>query len=1344
MDWIYIATLLLCTPAAINPLDFKPCSEISSELWFPCECALGPVEAELDNNPAISINCDRVVFPGDLPQLPFGAPVVSFSQRWAGHQSLPTQVFSSTGLPLRKIDLSGNSLRRLTERLLSGLQSTLVELKLADNLLGDTLNPIFSSNELHGLSYLQHLDLSGNQIKAIEEGILEGCKNLKELNFDKNSLYYIPSSSLNGPASLSILSLRSNRIDMIKSDAFISQQNLVYINLQNNIISTIEGGAFEGLQNLRKLNIAHNRLSRFNSDVFQGADNLMLLDLSKNFIQEFPSIALKAFGSLRYLNLSSNLIQSLDYNDLKSLTSLYELNLSRNNLGNISPGTFLGLKQLRSLDISVNSLRTIEDDAFEGLNNLERLNLKDNNILLIPASALGRLPKLASLQLDYNRVAALSGDIFKSIAEKVTTLVLAKNVVRELPTASFQYFQQLEYLDLTRNLLTTLNTDAFQGLENTLMHLYLSENRINSISGQPIALLKLRTLDLSENELYELPRNVFASLPELKHLNLSHNTHLTSVPQNLLHKLTALEVLDLSHTGLKMIPNEFTAKSARIKEICLSNNDITELSDGAFSNLLNLTSVDLSYNSISNIRPSAFVNVMNIKRLNLKGNQLSSFKGEFFNTGTSLEFLDISDNQLSYLFPSSFRIHPRLKELKASNNKFNFFPAELIATLQFLNYVDLSGNALKTVDELDFARLPRLRSLLLARNNLESVSEMAFHNSTQLQILDLSYNKLDRLSERTFEGLVRLEMLDLEGNVLSDLPETIFERARIQMLENINLARNKFEVAPLKSLQRQYFFVSSVDLSHNKLKDIPADDSIMVNIKNLDLSFNPLSSEAVTNVLGEPKTVRALNLAGTGITDVANLETPFLNYLNLSHNNISHLNEKIFERTTLLETLDLSNNKINDVSNYPKIWDMLHNLQSLNISSNPINSVSQRDFDGLDALKYLSMHSLVEVVRIEKNAFKSVPSLSELDAYDYPKLGYLDIQGVLQNVPALERVNIETKDSAIGSDQLITVLHPRLRELGIRGERLKSISSGALSGIKADCMKINLMNTSLTSLPPALFFSVPRSSRINLDVTGSDLSTLSPQILATLEDRRGDLRIQGLESNPIICDCSARALRRWLPSHMTTIMCSGPEHLIGRLLVEIGDDELTCDPRKVTTTTTTQSTTLFTRNTRPLSKTTEPEIIWSLPPATEKSKATPKKPIAGQTTLNNDDTLIIGIVGGVVAFIAILIIIICIIRLRMTSNQYRGGTLPNGTPVMPVMGPGSSCACSVKGGAPPVYAYGPGYASTLPHKMSTLGAGPQTMRPSNYSTMGRVPYYQNNQQQQPYFIAFPSDEKIYR
>lgn len=119
--------------------------------------------------------------------------------------------------------------------------------------------------------------------------------------------------------------------------------------------------------------------------------------------------------------------------------------------------------------------------------------------------------------------------------------------------------------------------------------------------------------------------------------------------------------------------------------------------------------------------------------------------------------------------------------------------------------------------------------------------------------------------------------------------------------------------------------------------------------------------------------------------------------------------------------------------------------------------------------------------------------------------------------------------------------------------------------------------------------------------------------------------------------------------------------------------------------------------------------------------------------MTNDDTLIIGIVGGVVAFIAILIIIICIVRLRMSGPNYPS------THLMPMpIGPGS-VQLSYKT-APTIYAVPP-YAAqsyaTLPHKVSSSS---QPSLRQNFSTIGRMP--PNSQQQQPYYIY--QDDKAYR
>lgn len=1206
-----------------------------------------------------------------------GEPIVSISQRNSGYNALPEDLLNSD-LNLKKLDLSGNSIHRLMDRLLR-VQTRLEELRLADNLLGDNLNPIFSSNEFHGMKQLKLLDLSRNGLRSLEEGIFKGCESLEQLYLDGNNLTTVPTMSLKGLGSIRVLSLSDNNIESLPRAAFsILGDSLLRLDLSENELSHMEDDALSGLERLLLLNLSRNDLNRFNSDVFKGAYNLLQLDLSTNFLREFPSDALRHLTDLKFLNMSSNLIDEIDHRHLSSLGELQVLDLSRNNIGRLDFGTFSKLSELTRLDLSLNALRTIDESSFNGLNKLKWLSLQDNNILLVPALALTRLPSLAHLHMEFNRVAALPTELIQATASNLVTLALTRNLVREIPAGLFQDFERLISIELSGNMLSRITRDTFVGLEETLLELDVSSNRLTSIGELPLS--RLISLNLSGNRLTRISPETFDHLKRIRYLNLSSNPLYGGFPP--VFPFSVLD-LDVSRTDLSILPSVLFRNLESLERLSIAGNRLERIESGTFNRLVNLSKIDLSENRIEHIENEAFVGLTNLYELNLRGNRLSSFTGEHFDTGTGLESLDLSSNQIDQLSPTAFAIHPRLRELRLSDNRFLYFPTDYLKPLQFLEWLNLSGNELKSVDEFAFSQLVRLRSLNLAANRIESVNELAFHNSTQLQLIDLSGNDIETLSERTMEGLLRLEHLNLRDNRLTSLPETIFDPSRVRSVESIDLSGNRLTEIPIRSLQRQIGFLYRLNLARNRMVELFSQE-VASNVKELDLSDNPLSENAVKGILGEAKILRFLNLANTGIERLmVRLETPFLKRLDLSRNGLSVLRATTLERATMLETLDLSGNKFSDLSSLNKAFKALPALRRLDISDNHVKTINETDFDGLAGLRFLTMTNLPNCTRIERTAFKSLGKLRSLAAYDYPKLGYFDVQGVLKRMNNLETLDIEIKDSSVSNEQLSIRSHPRLKEVILRGVRLRSILSSSLVGVRGPKLIFGLKNTSVDSIPAALFFPVPRSTELELDISGSKFTTLSSQFLSALDERIGSVKIKGLRYNPIDCNCDARQLWKWLktigdddPSNL--VLCSTPINLAGSILINLAEHRLSCDLTSgasvdefINDTTATinvlassSSSDSFSSSSsssysNPTARSTfsEPEIIWTVAPPvqnTDRNKhyngdhATSSS--AGSSA-GTDDTLIIGIVAGVVAFIALIVTIICVCRFRWSSDR---------------------------------------------------------------------------------------------
>lgn len=1168
------------------------------------------------------------------------------------------------------------------------------------------------------------------------------------MRLENNFIITIPRSTLQTLKSLQSLHLQSNYILDIGVHSFPNLTNLRFLNLSSNDIVEVQSGAFESLSNLETLILSNNQIRTLDPGFLHDLTKLKKMDLSQNLLESLP-LDINSLPSLKTLVLYSNKIRSLNYLPLNKFTSLEYLDLQRNRIYEIPSNGFANLKKLKELHLDINTIRKISNEMFLGLENLSDLTLNDNRLLAFPTEPLNVFKNLKKLNLDYNRIAAISREIL-SPANKNKELSLAFNLISEIPDGTFKEFKNLELLNLHGNKITNFSKKKTEGLEDSLLYLDIGYNEISELPQLQFS--NLLILSVAKNKISQINKNHLTSLSKLIYLNVSYNL-LTDFSSDLFKSLKNVKHLDLQHNLLtKIVSDAFNNLS--VIEINLKDNHIKEIDMASFKDLLYLNSLDLSSNKIEKISVNAFDNVPNITNLNLKGNLLTVFRGDEISEETNLETLDLSYNKITYLYPKTFILHSKIKYLDLSFNELTFFPRETVNNLVFLTRINLSGNKLHSIGDGYFSNMPYLKRVDLQYNIITSVSEFAFQNSSNLRKIFLQNNQISSLRENTFVGLNRLE-LDISNNNISSFPNNIFSRARGLKLEKINAAGNNIKDFPNEALKKQYSFLEKVNISHNNIESLPSNADVLVNIKELDLSYNPLLPDAHYVLFGEPKSVRKLFVQGIGLSSLPIIECPFLRYLNLNDNKISKVNADVFDRSNMLINLDISHNMITNVdTNLLPAWMKLPYIQTIDLSGNPIRRISKSDFNRLLHLRQLKICNLKDLSEMNCDSLQVLPRLRKLRLHGFQYLQQFDVKQCLQNMTSLDLLEIEMKDLYL-KDQLQAVFSPKLDSLSVSGRRLRSVSSSAFAGMLSPLIKIQITDTSIDTFTDKIFLPLPLSSKIEFNIPNNKVQRPTPEMLSILDNKQVDIIVHGIDKNPIKCDCYIQFLWHWLQDKenasfnrhqgygmLSTLTCSEPNALQNRRIKDLKLSDLVCNEsstfRSLETTldTSTIYTTLFLKETTMSQK--HPFIIFEQPITKKPSVPISYNP-AGETrsTLTKVDTMIIGIVAGVVAFVCILIIIICIIRLRRAHPLYTAGPLA-GPLAFRAQGkctclkpPPNSCTCY------PMYSLPYGGRPPLPpnsmHKMLPSSMPPQ---PDFFSLPGQSGRLRNT----PYYVTYPESD----
>ncbi|KAJ6160663.1 Ras-association [Penicillium chermesinum] len=492
-----------------------------------------------------------------------------------------SQIPSSFSLASRLtfLDVSNNLLDDLEHAHLDQLKG-LVSIKMANNQL-TSLPTYFGS-----FHYLRSLNLSSNGFKVFPEFICE-LRSLVDLDISFNSIEELP--NIGRLTTLERLWMTNNNISGTLDESFQNMVNLKEIDGRFNSISNID--SLSSLPRLEQVLFGHNLISRF-----RGAfPKLRSFHLDHCPLTQFDIDS--SMPTLTSLNLASAKLSQFRDAMFENIPNITKLILDKNHLSSISPQ--IGkLRRLERLSIIKNPLASLPP-TIGCLVELKEFNLRECNLASLPRKfgihgapppqipgeptttpattpAISGTPTFEDLgpineptlrRPSQNSGGAVVAGTPPSTSLRNPSIAPSAGQNRKVSTASRS--ANTDASSASRKDSNFSQHGASQTFAQSLRNLLLADNRLDDDIFRELARLpELRVVNLSYNELTELPQGLLKRWPLISELYLSGN-ELTSLPSDdleegsnlkVLHinanrfqlcKVSKLSILDVGSNGLK-------------------------------------------------------------------------------------------------------------------------------------------------------------------------------------------------------------------------------------------------------------------------------------------------------------------------------------------------------------------------------------------------------------------------------------------------------------------------------------------------------------------------------------------------------------------------------------------------------------------------------------------------------------------------------------------------------------------------------------------------------------------------------------------------------------------------
>ncbi|CAB3226676.1 unnamed protein product [Arctia plantaginis] len=496
-------------------------------------------------------------------------------------------------------------------------------------------------------------------------------------------------------------------------------------------------------------------------------------------------------------------------------------------------------------------------------------------------------------------------------------------------------------------------------------------------------LTDLRTLDLGDNNIWNLPPEIFCLLYNLKELNITQNRlqdisnlgfsdwgNGPTAPGKSCN--TVLETLDMSYNEIRTLPDNGLSSLRALQKLFLQNNRISSVADRAFVGLSDMQILNLSTNALTALPPEMFQSSRDIKQIYLNNNSLSVLAPGLLEGLDQLQILDLSVNELTseWVNRDTFSGLVRLIVLNLSYNRITKIDTLLFQDLNNLQFLSLEHNNIARVADGAFTNLKNLHSLSLAHNNIIEVDTGHFSNLYVLNQLFLDGNRITKVDLRSFENITKLHDLGLSGNQLSEVPEAI---KTLRFLTSLDLGMNritKVSVSQFEGLDDLY----GLRLVGNKIEKISKDTfAALPSLQILNLASNNID-QIDDGAFAPNQQLKAIGLDGNKLVDLKGIftNTQPLVWLNVSNNELlwfdySHI-------PTNLEWLDMHENKIEKLEDTYGLKESC-SVKMLDVSYNKLRSIDE-----------LSFPSSIETIVLNNNNIEKISPGTFLQKYNLNKV----------------------------------------------------------------------------------------------------------------------------------------------------------------------------------------------------------------------------------------------------------------------------------------------------------------------------------------------------------------------